>query len=318
MKFKMKTLFSSSFSELGLLPDNFDDPVIVTDKNLTVVTKNQLGERLFGGLRRGYKMNRFMSDESVKTLDSLGFRQTAYVELTVKNIVFGATAFGMKRGIIFIISPQKSRILKRIENIHETASGYDVNVSTEQTQAEQTMALFLEGFGELRDVVFFDAHSMLDSVMAELKNTSESVYNRITTKLPSTASWVFGSEYDFTAVLVYGIFVMSDLTSEDIHLTLKRRREGWEISINSDQKMSEDFGDLLVDKLLYGGFHWISPIKMLTDANLWRFSFFETEKRRFSMRFTLPFGEPKRPFTVSDKHIQHIKLVFLGFGAWKK
>ena len=118
--------------------------------------------------------------------------------------------------------------------------------------------------------------------------------------------------------MVYGIFVISDLTSEEIYLSLRRRRVGWEISINSYQEMPEDFGDLLVDKLQHGGFHWISPIKMLADANLWKFAFYETEKRRFSMRFTLPFGEPKRPFTVSDKHIQYIKRVLDNFGGWKK
>ena len=200
MKFKLKNLFSSSFSELDCLPEEFYQPVIVTDKDLKVVAKNHLGSSLFSGLRKGYGMKRFISVKSAERLHFLEFRQTTYVELTFKNLVFEATVFGLKQGLVFIIRPRKSNILKRIEGIHEAASGYDVKVADEEAQAEKTMTLFLERFEELRDVVFFDAHSMVDSVISELKNTSESVHNRIITKLPSTASWVFGSEYDFAAI----------------------------------------------------------------------------------------------------------------------
>ena len=101
-------------------------------KDLKVVAKNYLGSSLFSELRKGYGMKRFISVKSAERLHFLEFRQTTYVELTFKNLVFGATVFGLKQGLVFIIRPQKSNVLKRIAGIHEVASGYDVKVDNEE------------------------------------------------------------------------------------------------------------------------------------------------------------------------------------------
>ncbi len=315
MIFNIDTAFSLSLCDVADSPQKYNSPVIIIDRNLKVVGKNKKAALLFSNLRKGRNIGAYMWDDEAEKVHSLQNRQTVFVTMKNGETLYGATAVGFSDWILLLVRPMWADIHHRLERIYHRASGYDTRIPAEYTESESLMGVFLEKYCSVQDVSFFNICTMVDAVVARLATVNKTAFRRIELSSLIKECWSFGSEYDFSAILAYALFVCLDYADGDICVTLSESDDCAVITIKGDSKKTEEETEDLVKKFASGGLHWMAPVKMLVDGNLWDLSLEIVDEVGIKLNFVLPLAESKQPFALLDSHREFILRILRGFFA---
>ena len=206
--------------------DSFDHPIIVTDGDMKVLTKNDAARFYIVGMDVGKTISNHFSNEEEQRIRDLNCKETVFCELKYQTTSFGANVFGLGDRRMIVINPLSSRLCESLRSVYNRMSGYDMNLREDNLMGEELVRRLNTKYASafvterLRDIFttrklpYFDLHTTLSDFVAELKSLGFPAYLDYSSMRDEKVI-VSGSEGEFLLLLAVVVF-LSDFGDDDI------------------------------------------------------------------------------------------------------
>ncbi len=108
--------------------NTFEHPIIVTDGDLKIISKNNATKYYTAGAEIGKTIRGCFSDEEEIRIRDLKIGETLCCELKYRSAVYGANVFGLADRRMIVVNPVSSRLCESIRTLYERMSGYDMKI----------------------------------------------------------------------------------------------------------------------------------------------------------------------------------------------
>ncbi|MBE6692376.1 MAG: hypothetical protein E7586_03460 [Ruminococcaceae bacterium] len=313
MKLNLNAVVDTGFQRFFETVGNSRDPAIILDDSLKVFSKNKIAARIFPNLRKGRSVGGLMVASDKEKLRSLSAGQTVLVKLLSGETVYGATAVRFSNEILLIVRPLSAGLRERLETVYSKASGYDINILSEEPDKEEFMAFSLKNLCFPKETRYFNVAAVSESVINQLSLNHPSVREKITVNSSLKNNYACGSEYDFSIVLTYIVSFCMYCTKEKVVLELSDKNGSSVVKISAIPPEDMDESEELVNAYPKDNVSWHNLIKLLCDGNLWDLEIECGYKKPLLFTFELPAAEEKQPFVLSDSFKKTVAKILSAF-----
>ncbi len=267
--------------------DTFEHPVIVTDSELKICAKNRVSRFYITGMEVGKTARGFVSDDNFIRIRDLKTHETTSCDIEYGTVSYGARVYAFEELRFIIVNPVASSLCKRIRDIYEEMSGYDLSISDDVLLGEalskklrtRSAAAFvterLRENLEARKIPFFDMEKTVKGFVEELNSIG--IRARVSTFGEKEENNVSaGPEGDFLLLLAVAVFLVDENNGRILFETGNDGGKSYCRMIIDGDAPIEDYESVLSGNLenrfegsLSEEKFWSRIAYLISNANLW-------------------------------------------------